>query len=734
MQVPTLLSVSVNPTSVTGGAASTGTISVYGLGYTFISLSSSNPAVQVPSNVGVGGNTTTTFPITTSAVSSPVTVTITATESFAQYPPRNSIVQTATLTVNPVPSNTSLSSLTLNLFSLKAGDACSGAVQISGASSVPTTISLASSDPSVIVPGSITVLANQTLATFNVTTNTIDPIQAVITASYNGTSQSATLNALPAIDLYAVATGSSKATLYWTGVSGVNGYNIFRSLKEAGPYTEINASPITTSDPGPGLANRYMYSDAGLTTGTEYFYYVTSVTGSATSNDDSAIPSSDAISWDSGDASLIVSQVRNMASANLTEDEPAVGLLTIAGPDGVIYKGFTDDTPAAAYASPGYFDSNAGTFVYGDGTVVPAPPDAPNDNFVGLSGSAAQQPMSEVPAANTVCPLQAQTLNKTYTPTVRYGGILREVQAQAGFRGFASTILLPNPTITGPSGSTYLDGRDKGRSVFSTDDTGYVYTGGTAYQVHHRRGSGASYVDIGEIDAGLELFMTADPMRPGYLPYASQPGTTHATFNNEILGDPLADSSSSASLPYYQGPYVYVLGQPLMTFKVAGYGSVPDKTILLSFHQADNGLIFTYNKQTKMRQYVNDVTYVDGAEKGWTKSACIVIKRMNTIAQGFKKSPTPPYAYINPPDGPGGQFRKSGSYFLNVDWGDPSDTLALDGVNLLGFGQWSSDPSVTWTEGSYPSPNTPSPGNPYVGKLVQNAFSWEQYVNLKTKP
>ncbi len=100
MQVPTLLSVSVSPTSGTGGTTSTGTITVYGQGYTFIGLSSNNSAVQVPSSVAVGGASTFTFPITTSAVSSPVTATITATESFAQSPPRSPIVQTAMLTVN----------------------------------------------------------------------------------------------------------------------------------------------------------------------------------------------------------------------------------------------------------------------------------------------------------------------------------------------------------------------------------------------------------------------------------------------------------------------------------------------------------------------------------------------------------------------------------------------------------------------------------------------------------
>ena len=516
-------------------------------------------------------------------------------------------------------------------------------------------------------------------------------------------------------------------------------YNIYRSLTETGPYTKINVSPVTSLDAGPGVTNKFIYSDtAGLTAETEYFYYVISVTSSGTelaaSNDDSAIPSSTAIGWDTNNASQIVSQVQSMVAANLTSDEPAIGQLTIAGPDGVIYKGFTDGSPAAAFASPAHYDSNKGSFVYADGNEVPAPPDAADVNLTGISGPVAQSPIDNSLSPYATCPLQTQILNKTYSPTARYGGILREVQAQAGFRGFASLVLLPDSTMTGAGASTFLDGRNQGQSIFATADTGYIYTGGTAYQVHHRRGNGATYVDIGEIDAGLMLFRTADPDRPGWIPFAAEPGNNFATFDTEIVGDPLADSSAAATAGCFTGPQIYVSGEPLMTFKVAGYGSIPDKTIILSFHGEDNGNVFKYDQKAKTLSFVDDVTYVDGREKGWTRSACIVIKRMNTIAQAFKKSATAPYVYFPTPDGPGGQFKQTGSYLLNSAWGDPDATLDIDGVNLLGFGQWSSDPSVTWTEGSYPSPGTPSSGNPYVGKLVQNAFSWEQNINLKTKP
>src|SRR5262249_12502404 len=108
-----LSSVSLNPTTVTGGTQnSTGTVTLSSAapaGGAVVSLSSSNTsAAQGPSSVTVAaGNTSATFAVTTSAVSTSTAITITAVYAGT--------AKTASLTVNPAPPpSASLSSLTMN--------------------------------------------------------------------------------------------------------------------------------------------------------------------------------------------------------------------------------------------------------------------------------------------------------------------------------------------------------------------------------------------------------------------------------------------------------------------------------------------------------------------------------------------------------------------------------------------------------------------------------------------
>src|SRR5205807_1420725 len=107
----TLSTLSLNPTTVTGGDSSTGTVTLSGpapSGGAQVALSSSDTSVAtVPSSVTVAdGATSATFTVRTSAVSASTTVTISAT--FA------GVTKTASLTVNPPPPPPpTLSSLTL---------------------------------------------------------------------------------------------------------------------------------------------------------------------------------------------------------------------------------------------------------------------------------------------------------------------------------------------------------------------------------------------------------------------------------------------------------------------------------------------------------------------------------------------------------------------------------------------------------------------------------------------
>jgi hypothetical protein len=92
---PALSSLSLAPTSITGGSSSQGTVTLTGpapTGGASVSLSSNSTAAVVPATVTVvAGSTTATFTITTTAVSSSTTATITASYQGAS--------KTATLTV-----------------------------------------------------------------------------------------------------------------------------------------------------------------------------------------------------------------------------------------------------------------------------------------------------------------------------------------------------------------------------------------------------------------------------------------------------------------------------------------------------------------------------------------------------------------------------------------------------------------------------------------------------------
>ena len=95
---PTLQSLTLNVTAVAGGSPVTGVVTLSGpalTGGAQVSLSSNDSSVQVPTTVTVaGGQSSATFPITTSPVTSVQTVTIRAS--------LGSSIQTATLTVSPV--------------------------------------------------------------------------------------------------------------------------------------------------------------------------------------------------------------------------------------------------------------------------------------------------------------------------------------------------------------------------------------------------------------------------------------------------------------------------------------------------------------------------------------------------------------------------------------------------------------------------------------------------------
>src|SRR3989440_158831 len=193
----TLSTLSLNPTTVTGGDSSTGTVTLSGpapSGGAQVALSSSDTLVAtVPSSVTVAaGATSATFTISTSTVSASTIVIISA--SYA------SVTKTASLTVNPAPPPPpTLSSLTLNPSRVIGGvQSSTGRVTLSApAPTGGATVILSSNSGAASVPSSVFIPAGATSATFTVNTSIVlISTSANISATYNGTTRSATLTVL----------------------------------------------------------------------------------------------------------------------------------------------------------------------------------------------------------------------------------------------------------------------------------------------------------------------------------------------------------------------------------------------------------------------------------------------------------------------------------------------------------------------------------------------------------
>jgi hypothetical protein len=99
---PALSALAFSPASVTGGASSSGTVTLTAAapaGGTAVTLTSSNAAVSVPASVTVAaGQASAGFTASTSSVSAQAAVTVTATAA--------AVSRSATLTVNPPASGT----------------------------------------------------------------------------------------------------------------------------------------------------------------------------------------------------------------------------------------------------------------------------------------------------------------------------------------------------------------------------------------------------------------------------------------------------------------------------------------------------------------------------------------------------------------------------------------------------------------------------------------------------
>ncbi len=229
--LPALTGLSVNPTTVTSGTSSTGTVtlgSAAPAGGVAVSLGSNLPgSASVPATVTVpAGATTATFQITTFPVDN-TTAQLSAT--------LGSTTQFAALNITRSASGT-LSALSFSPTTVVGGSSSTGTVRLSAAAPAGgTVVTLTDDSAAAGVPSTVTVTAGTTSRTFSVTTTAVTAANPVtVSAGSGGVTRSATLTVNPptpaAPTLLAPANGATgvaqPVTLNWNDVPGATGYEV----------------------------------------------------------------------------------------------------------------------------------------------------------------------------------------------------------------------------------------------------------------------------------------------------------------------------------------------------------------------------------------------------------------------------------------------------------------------------------------------------------------------------
>ncbi len=193
-------SVTVNPSTVVGGATNpAGAITLANPapfeGLNVFLQSANNSVASVPAMVFVpGGSTSAPFSVTTAAVSSNNTISISA---FA-----NNVLQSTSLTVTPAPppAVANLRTVTLGAASAQGPLVVTGnRVYVHGSTPANEVVTLTSSDPAAVaVPSSVIVQQGASSRLFNLTVSKTAPNETVtITASFNGQTQTAQIAVSP---------------------------------------------------------------------------------------------------------------------------------------------------------------------------------------------------------------------------------------------------------------------------------------------------------------------------------------------------------------------------------------------------------------------------------------------------------------------------------------------------------------------------------------------------------
>ena len=235
----TLLALGISPTSVVGGASTTGSVQLVvpaPAGGGNVTLTSDNPAlVQVPASVSVpAGNSAASFTISTSAVATFTTVRI---DASAGGVTRSEFIN---LAANPNNPPAGLRAVALGAGRVTGGSTVTGTVLLGGsapAGGVSVTLATRKSSAAQVTPV-VTVPSGQSQASFSVTTFAVSTNTVVTITGFQGSvTRSANLTVLSGSSAPAPGTPSLVSpadaaavtlpvTLDWSDASNASSYEI----------------------------------------------------------------------------------------------------------------------------------------------------------------------------------------------------------------------------------------------------------------------------------------------------------------------------------------------------------------------------------------------------------------------------------------------------------------------------------------------------------------------------
>ncbi|HZH99373.1 MAG TPA: hypothetical protein VEX38_10415, partial [Fimbriimonadaceae bacterium] len=189
---PKVSAVSANPSTVEGGATTTGTVTLTAVaptGGATVSLSSNSSALIVSGSVVVpAGATSATFQIRTAVVGA----------DYTRYVSANYGGVTRQVAVT-ITKSSPLSSITANPSTVKGGQSTTGTVTLSApAPAGGAVVTLSSGSSAITVPGTVTVPAGASSVTFTITTARVGATATrYITASRNNVSRNVAITLTP---------------------------------------------------------------------------------------------------------------------------------------------------------------------------------------------------------------------------------------------------------------------------------------------------------------------------------------------------------------------------------------------------------------------------------------------------------------------------------------------------------------------------------------------------------